>query len=224
MERSACFDASGRYRYCLTRRWAARGATVAFVLLNPSTADANLDDPTLRRCIGFAKRWGYAGLEVVNLFAWRATRPADLRRARDPVGPENDAHLLAAAARAGDVVLAWGIHGTLLGRGQAVLTLLRAQAPRLLCLGRTRGGQPRHVLYLPGDLRPMAFPPTEGNGTDGRAREADVAGGGSGASFHFHFNDAQGRPGAGAAQAASRYWSTIWKGSSSRAPRRVSTL
>jgi hypothetical protein len=156
--RAAVFDASGRYRYTLTRRWAPGGETVAFVLLNPSTADAERDDPTVRRCIGFARDWGYAALEVVNLFAWRATRPSELRRAPAPVGVQNDAHLLQAARRAARIVLAWGVHGAWAGREEAVRALLEPVAGRLECLGITRGGHPRHVLYLPREARPMPFP------------------------------------------------------------------
>jgi hypothetical protein len=147
--RSAVFDRSGRYRYALERRWAPGGERVAFVLLNPSSADAERDDPTIRRCMGFARAWGCAALEVVNLFAWRATRPAELRRAGAPVGARNDAHLLRAARAASRVVLAWGMHGELAGRGAAVQRLLAEAGASLHCLGYTQGGQPRHVLYLP---------------------------------------------------------------------------
>lgn len=154
----ATFDASGRYRYSLTRRWEATGSRVAIVLLNPSTADASRDDPTVRRCVGFARAWGYGALEVVNLFAWRATRPADLRRARAPVGPENDAYILYAAQRAQGVVLAWGAHGAFLGRDVEVSTLLAEAGIALHCLGVTRTGQPRHVLYLPGNTQAVSYP------------------------------------------------------------------
>ncbi|HKJ00091.1 MAG TPA: DUF1643 domain-containing protein [bacterium] len=157
--RAAVFDASGCYRYTLTRRWAPGGDSVAFVLLNPSTADAERDDPTIRRCMGFARDWGFAALEVVNLFAWRVTQPAGLRRAPDPVGPENDAHLLRVTQAARRVVLAWGIHGALGGRDAAVCALLASAVRRLECLGVTQGGHPRHVLYLPRDTRPVVYRP-----------------------------------------------------------------
>ena len=149
------FDDSGRYRYQLGRRWAAGGPVVAFVMLNPSTADAERDDPTIRRCAGFARRWGFAAMTVVNLFALRATDPARLRRARDPVGPANDGHIAAAAAGADAVVLAWGAHGDLRGRDRDVLALLAGVRPA--CLGVTRGGQPRHPLYLPRATRRRPF-------------------------------------------------------------------
>lgn len=151
----ALFDRSGRYRYRLWRRWAAGGAAVAFVMLNPSTADAAHDDPTIRRCGGFARAWGFAAMVVVNLFALRATDPARLRRARDPVGRDNDHHIAAAAAGCDHLVLAWGAHGALGGRDRAVLALLAGRRPS--CLGLTRAGQPRHPLYLPGATRRRPF-------------------------------------------------------------------
>lgn len=157
MHRSAVFDASGCYRYSLTRQWAQGGNQITFVLLNPSTADAHQDDPTIRRCLRFAQAWGFSALEVVNLFAYRATRPSLLRGARDPVGPENDAYLAAATSRAALVLLAWGTHGGLANRHQAVLALLRAQRPALHCLGLTRDGHPRHVLYLVRGSQPVPF-------------------------------------------------------------------
>lgn len=159
MRRAAVFDASGKYRYRLTRVWAPDAPRIAFVLLNPSTADHRRDDPTIRRCIGFARAWGFGGVEVVNLFAWRATLPRDLRRAREPVGTGNDRHLRTAARRAAWVVVAWGIHGAWRGRDRAALALLRRGGCAPLCLGLTRDGQPRHVLYLPRETRPIPFPP-----------------------------------------------------------------
>jgi hypothetical protein len=159
MRRSAVFDASGHYRYRLTRVWAAGLPRVAFVLLNPSTADHRRDDPTIRRCVGFARAWGYGSVEVVNLFAWRATRPRDLHRAREPVGSDNGRHLRAAVRRAERVVVAWGTHGAWRGRDRAALALLRRWGCAPLCLGLTRDGQPRHVLYLPHQTRPAPYPP-----------------------------------------------------------------
>jgi len=147
MRRSAVFDRTRRYRYLLRRRWAA-GPTAVFVLLNPSTADDRRDDATIRRCIGFARRWGCGSLEVVNLFARRATRPADLMRAHDPVGPDNDRYLRAAARRSDHLIVGWGGHGTYLGRARAVEILMDGVRP-VHCLGLTRTGEPRHPLRLP---------------------------------------------------------------------------
>lgn len=124
-------------------------------MLNPSTADAERDDPTIRRCASFARAWGLGGMTVVNLFALRATDPARLRRARDPIGRDNDRHIAEAAAGADRVVVAWGVHGTLRDRDRAVLALLAGARPR--CLGLTRGGHPRHPLYLSARTRSRPF-------------------------------------------------------------------
>lgn len=154
---SADFSPCGRWRYTLRRSWApgraapARRDRLLIIALNPSTADAERDDPTIRRCIGFAQAWGFQALCVVNLFAWRATLPADLKAAADPVGPDNDAWLRQEARRAGLVLAAWGVHGVHQGRDAAV----RAMLPALHCLRRTRDGHPAHPLYLPKTLRPV---------------------------------------------------------------------
>jgi hypothetical protein len=150
--------ARGAYRYLLTRRW-GDGAAALFVMLNPSTADDAHDDPTLRRCIGFARRWRLDGVEVVNLYALRATDPRDLFAARAPVGPDNDAAIAAAAARAALIVVAWGAHGERdPDRVARVVELLRAH--RLACLGVNRGGTPRHPLYVPRAIRRRAWTPS----------------------------------------------------------------
>jgi hypothetical protein len=131
---------------------------MVFIMLNPSTATDTVDDPTIRRCVGFARREGYAQLEVVNLFAWRATDPNQLRHVQDPVGPDNDRHILAACTRAGLVVAAWGLNVITVGAPAAqrvawVLGQLERHSIQLYCLGTTAGiaGQPRHPLYVRGD-------------------------------------------------------------------------
>ncbi|MAF09284.1 hypothetical protein CMK11_02435 [Candidatus Poribacteria bacterium] len=144
----AVFDETGAYRYRLGRSRSDGAGVVTFVMLNPSTADAQVNDPTIRRCIGFAWDWGYRDLIVVNLFAYRATTPRELRRASDPVGPANDEHVVAAAREADVVVAAWGVHGAMLGRDREVIGLLAGHAS-LQCLGVTKGGHPRHPLYMP---------------------------------------------------------------------------
>ena len=152
MERTARLSDCGHYRYALGRRWGA-GARAVFVMLNPSTADAERDDPTIRRCIGFAARWGFGALTVVNLYSWRATRPADLRRARDPVGPGGDEAIERATLGAALVVAAWGAHGDWRGRGAQVAS--RLSDPH--ALGLTRSGAPRHPLYVRKDARPQPW-------------------------------------------------------------------
>ncbi|MCL2449251.1 MAG: DUF1643 domain-containing protein [Polyangiaceae bacterium] len=147
------------YRYHLWRVLAhgAHGckSRVLFVMLNPSTADADRDDPTLRRCIGFAKAWGFGRLDVCNLFALRTPDPRDLRRHPNPIGPANDRHLRAAAERADLVVAAWGTAGGWLGRAGAVRSILEPKAPVVLRL--TRDGHPAHPLYLPQKVEPFCW-------------------------------------------------------------------
>jgi len=138
-----------RYRYALWRRW-VQGPAVLFIGLNPSTADALQDDPTIRRCIRFAKAWGYRALYMANLFAFRATDPRDMKAVVDPVGPDNDGWLWQLAYDADLVVAAWGAHGEHRDRAAAVA---RRLAKRLHCLGRTTAGHPRHPLYVRRDAR-----------------------------------------------------------------------
>lgn len=122
-----------------------------FVGLNPSTADETQDDPTIRRCIAFAKDWGYAGLCMTNLFAFRATDPKDMKAAAEPTGSENDMHLKALAEGAGVIVAAWGANGTYKGRDAEVRRLL----PALHYLALTKDGHPGHPLYLRKTLTPV---------------------------------------------------------------------
>jgi hypothetical protein len=118
-------------------------------MLNPSTADATSDDPTIRRCLGFARDWEYGGIVVHNLFGLRATNPAELKTHPDPVGRDNDRWLLGAAESRLATVCAWGAHGHLHNRAGIVLGLLRDRGVTPMCLGRTQAGQPRHPLYIP---------------------------------------------------------------------------
>jgi hypothetical protein len=154
MNRSAHLSRCQRYRYALWRTWNKRLTTVLFVGLNPSTADATDDDPTLRRCVRFARTWGYGRLMVANLFAFRATKPAELRLASHPIGRANDHWLLRLAAESDASGAAWGNAGSYLGRDAEVVALLSD----LLCLGVTRAGAPRHPLYVAGATMPSRFP------------------------------------------------------------------
>ncbi|MBD2460605.1 DUF1643 domain-containing protein [Oscillatoria sp. FACHB-1407] len=142
----AIFDSTGTYRYTLWREW-GNSPKVVFVMLNPSTADADRNDPTIRRCIGLAQMWGFGALEVVNLFAYCATHPTELRQATDPIGVENDRYLLQAVQRSDRTILAWGNWGSLHQRDRCVLDLLAQHTP-LYCLGMNQSGQPRHPLYV----------------------------------------------------------------------------
>lgn len=154
VKKGAIISDCGKYRYALTRKW-GEGFCLAFIGLNPSTADANLDDPTIRRCIGFAKSLGYMGLYMVNLFAYRATDPKQMKSANDPIGPENDKYLLRYASNAGSVIAAWGAHGGFKGQDKAVINLLKNMP--IDSLGVTKGGFPKHPLYLPKTTKPQYF-------------------------------------------------------------------
>ncbi len=156
MKAGAIIDQTGLYRYLLWREWDAAAPKVGFVLLNPSRADGAIDDPTIRRCIGFARLWGYGGLEVANLFAYRTAKPSELRHVFDPVGLENDAYLRSLAQRVDRVVLAWGNGGTWQGRDRTVLAMF-GKSLQLHCLAITQTGQPKHPLYLHSRCLPVNF-------------------------------------------------------------------
>jgi hypothetical protein len=150
--KSAEISACGRYRYCLVREWDASRYLFSIIMLNPSTADAELDDPTIRRCMAFARREGFGGIRVMNLFAFRATSPDDMKAAADPIGPANDFHLARLLNSAGAPALAaWGAHGDHLDRARQVRAMAAERNARLVCLGKTAGGHPRHPLYIRGD-------------------------------------------------------------------------
>lgn len=151
MRSSAILSRCGRYRYALRREWDGARPKVLFIGLNPSTADASRDDNTSRVCIGYARRLGFGGLLLGNLFGWRSTDPAMLRAVPDPVGPRNDARLRVLQDEAALVVCAWSDAGGWRDRDRAVLAWLRAPH----CLSRLKSGRPGHPLYKRADLRPM---------------------------------------------------------------------
>ena len=165
LRRQANFSRCRQYRYALWRQWGdnQRGDNKwdddePFVLilgLNPSTADHRQDDPTIRRCIGFAKSWGYQRLCVANLFAYRATYPKDLFSADDPIGPKNDAWLRRLARNSDKVIAAWGSHGHFLDRDTHVLRYLT----HLHAIRVNQSGSPAHPLYLPKHLTPSPWLP-----------------------------------------------------------------
>lgn len=148
MNKYATISRCGKYRYLLGRQW-GEGSSLLFVMLNPSTADAEVDDATIRRCIGFAQRGGFGALEVVNLYAYRATDPKGLKRAGYPIGDDNDHHIMQAAMLAGGICVAWGANVAGLERPQIVLPMLRRHPEKpLQCLRITRSGYPQHPLML----------------------------------------------------------------------------
>lgn len=151
MKSSAKFSSCRQYRYELRRVWDEDRPLVMFVCLNPSVADAEIDDPTSRICIQYARRWGYGGLLLGNLFAYRATNPAALSQVVDPVGPENDDRLQKLQDEAALVVCAWGVRGAYQNRDEAVLAFL--QSPH--CLVKLKNGRPGHPLYKSAHLKPV---------------------------------------------------------------------
>ena len=150
----AVFSRCGTWRYLLWRMHHPLGRLLGMGMLNPSTADEKRDDPTIARCHRLAGKLGYPGLIVWNLFAYRATDPAELRQAEEPVGPENAVAIDLALSLCHRTVLAWGNHGAMGGRGTAVTGRCMQAPSRLATFGFTLRGAPRHPLYLPGDLRP----------------------------------------------------------------------
>ncbi|WP_306133540.1 DUF1643 domain-containing protein [Roseivivax marinus] len=153
----ALYSPCERYRYGLARTWDAAVPPVLFIMLNPSTADERRNDPTIHRCERRARDWGYGGVMIANLFAWRATRPSDLRLAAAPEGPENAVILSDWHAEAGRTVAAWGVHGALRGVGPD----WAARAGTLSHLGLTKAGHPRHPLYVGYDVTPRDWPLAE---------------------------------------------------------------
>ena len=150
-----------QYRYALSREWDGGTPPLTFLMLNPSTADATTDDPTIGRCIGFAKDCGYGALRVLNLFAFRATNPEDMMAAPDPVGPDNDKYIreafVSAAKAGGPVIAAWGANGVHAGRDATVRALATECGVTLMCLGTTKDGHPRHPLYVPAAQEIVTF-------------------------------------------------------------------
>ena len=150
MEKGAIFSDCGKYRYILWRKWNKRKPSVMIIGLNPSKADDKIDDPTVRRCISFAKTWGYGSLYVTNLFAFKATNPVDMLNEKKPVGAENDKYIKEYQDKVDKVVLAWGNYGSFKNRNKEILKII--ELPH--CLRINKKGEPSHVLYLNKTLKP----------------------------------------------------------------------
>ena len=155
MEKGAEFSPCRTWRYVLWRKWDWQGFgnQVMFVGLNPSTADESLDDPTIRRCVAFAKAWGYGGLLMMNVFAYRATNPKDMKKAVDPIGPGNDEAFCFRRSQVGLIVAAWGTHCPI----EREIAVCRWIGKPIHCLGRTINGRPKHPLYLRADTKLELF-------------------------------------------------------------------
>ena len=145
------------YRYRLWRRW-GNGDHITFIGLNPSTADATFDDHTIRKCMGFARRLGCDGVEMLNLFALRERQPRQMKAHRSPIGPRNDDYLVQYAKEAKRVVACWGVHGAHLDRADQVMKLLAEHGVELFCFGLTQKGFPRHPLNLAYSTPLVSFP------------------------------------------------------------------
>jgi hypothetical protein len=155
----AVFDGE-EYRYQLSRVWNPELGRVAWIMCNPSTADAEVLDPTVNRCLGFTSRFGFGGFDVVNIFALRSTDPAPLNTHADPIGPQNDNWILEVATRMSTkrVICAWGeVGGKFTERAKDVIEMLRAHGVELWCLGTTKAGHPRHPLYVKGSQELVRF-------------------------------------------------------------------
>ena len=153
VNKNATFSDCRKYRYALSRTWNGKKKTILFIGLNPSTADEKIDDPTIRRCINYAQNWGYGSLLMVNLFAYRATLPTELKNVKNPIGNDNDLHILELSKKADLAVAAWGNEGTLLNRDKEIKKIL----PNLMCLKINKSGQPVHPLYQKKDLKLIKY-------------------------------------------------------------------
>lgn len=156
----AIFSPDRGYRYTLWRENKSRstpGEYVMFIGLNPSTADERTNDPTLTRVQGFANFWGYHSVVMTNLFAFRATKPADMKRAKKPIGEDNDSWLTQCALSADKVICAWGNTGQYLQRDEDVVALLNRIGVQLYVFDLNRNGTPKHPLFLPANLKPIPW-------------------------------------------------------------------
>lgn len=159
----AIFSPCEKYRYRLWRTWAPERPRLVYVMLNPSTADAEKNDPTITRCMKRARLMGYGGIEALNIFAWRSTDPRGLYSAEDPVGPDNDSHIKAVCDAAienwSKIILGWGEHGCYMSRGRAVRKMLDDKQIDTYALRLNASGEPQHPLYIEYKAEPIHISP-----------------------------------------------------------------
>lgn len=149
-----------QYRFILTRKWSKTGQRhIAFIGLNPSTATEYQNDPTVARCINYAKAWGYDSMTMLNAFGYRSTDPKGLKSVADPNGKGNDRYILKECRTADFILLCWGTHAALNNRSEELLKKLRTLDKPLHCLKLTQAGLPSHPLYLRKDLKPIIYKP-----------------------------------------------------------------
>jgi len=150
----AIYSDCERYRYALTRVWKFEASRLVFVMLNPSTATEVQNDPTVERCERRARTLGFGSLQVTNIFAWRDTDPKKMRTAKDPIGPDNDKTIMEACSWGDQIIAAWGTHGAHLRRGVQVKQILRSSDKPVFHLGISKGGHPKHPLYIAYSQKP----------------------------------------------------------------------
>ena len=153
MEKKANISKDKIYRYTLSRTWDSTKPTVLFIGLNLSIADENIDDPTITRCINFAKDWGYGTLLMANLFAFRSTYPKEIYLIDDPIGKDNDHYILECVKQSDLIIACWGNNGTYMDREKIIKELV----PNLYCLQKNKNGTPHHSLRLSRDINPIPF-------------------------------------------------------------------
>ena len=167
LKSGATFSPCRTWRYALWRIWDDDKMAVLWIGLNPSTAEEEKNDPTVRRCMGFSRDWGYGGIFMLNVFAFRATDPQVMKAAEDPIGQENYRTIQEYHEVAGLTVAAWGVHGAFMDQAAAVCRLERISphaktrylGEDLWCLDITQGGHPSHPLYQPANLKPRRYTP-----------------------------------------------------------------
>lgn len=153
MEAGAILSEDREYRYVLWRIWDTSKPSVMFIGLNPSTADESIDDPTIRRCINYARSWGYGAIYMTNLFALRSSKPSELYNSKNPIGDENDKFLLNFQNKCDLVVACWGNHGSFMNRSSDIKELFN----QIKCFGTNQTGQPKHPLYLKKDVQLIPY-------------------------------------------------------------------
>lgn len=153
MQKDALLSEDRMYRYGLSRVWDKSKPYALFIGLNPSTADENKDDPTIKKCVDYVLKWGYGGLKMTNLFAYRATLPSDLRKAKEPIGVDNDKYIKELSKSAAITIVAWSNDGSYLDRDKEVLRLIKNP----MCLNINKSGQPSHPLYQKKELQPKPY-------------------------------------------------------------------
>lgn len=156
---TAIYSDCEQYRYILNRRWGPASKNLAvFIGLNPSTATEYQNDPTVARCINYAKAWGYDTMTMLNAFGLRSTDPRGLKAIDDPIGPDNDRYIIEQTKLASRIILCWGTHAAYLERGTQLQKQLCKLRRKLFCLKVTKNGFPSHPLYLRKDLQPISYP------------------------------------------------------------------